>query len=46
LWRRLPGPWPVRVAFVLGAAAIAVSVLFLLVFPWAEQFLGGDVTLR
>ena len=36
LWRRLPGPWPARVAVLAAVALAAVVVLFLVVFPWLE----------
>jgi hypothetical protein len=36
LWRRLPGPWPVRALLLLAAFALVVVVLFGFVFPWLE----------
>lgn len=45
LWRRLPGPLPVRVLLALALLATAVAVLFLVVFPWVEPRLAlNDVT--
>lgn len=39
IWRRLPGPWPVRTLMSLVFAAAVVLLLFTTVFPWAEQAL-------
>ncbi len=36
LWRRLPGPAPLKVLWSLLLVACAVLVLFTVVFPWAE----------
>jgi hypothetical protein len=33
LWRRLPGPWPLRVAVLLLLAVGAVAACFLWLFP-------------
>ncbi|MFE3765445.1 hypothetical protein ACFXPI_27210 [Streptomyces sp. NPDC059104] len=45
LWRRLPGPFPVRALTAAAAGAAVVIVLFRYVFPWAEPLLPfGDVT--
>ena len=45
LWRRLPGPTPVRVVLALVLAALVVALLFLVVFPWLEPRLPfNDVT--
>ena len=45
LWRRLPGPFPVRVLLALLAVAVVVVVLFGWVFPWLEPRLPfTDVT--
>jgi hypothetical protein len=39
MWQRLPGPTPVRALISLALMLIVVTVLFLWVFPWAEQHL-------
>jgi hypothetical protein len=39
MWRRLPGPTPLRAVVALVLIFVAVAVLFLWVFPWAEQHL-------
>lgn len=45
LWRRLPGPVPVRVVLAAILLLAVVAVLFLWVFPWVEEQLPfGDVT--
>ena len=33
LWRRLPGPWPVRVAIALVVVLLVVAALFRWGFP-------------
>jgi hypothetical protein len=33
LWRRLPGPWPVKVLLSLVLVLIVVAVCFLWLFP-------------
>lgn len=37
LFRRLPGPAPVRALLVLLVMAAVVAVLFVWVFPWAAE---------
>jgi hypothetical protein len=45
LWRKLPGPWPVKALEALVAAAAVVLLLFTVVFPWVEPRLPfNDVT--
>jgi len=45
LWRKLPGPWPVKVVQCLLLLAISVLLLFTIVFPWVEPRLPfTDVT--
>lgn len=45
IWRRLPGPVPVKALLSLLLALGAVYVLFQWVFPWAEPLLPfSDVT--
>lgn len=46
IWRRLPGPSPLRTLIFLALITAAVVALFLWVFPWAIQTFGldGDVT--
>lgn len=39
IWRALPGPTPVRVLLAILIVLAIVAVLFLWVFPWAEQHL-------
>ena len=36
LWRRLPGPWPVRALEALGLAFAVCALLIVVVFPWVE----------
>lgn len=33
LWRRMPGPWPVRAALALALVLAVVAALFLWGFP-------------
>lgn len=45
IWRHLPGPWPLRLVIMLAGVALIVWVLFLYVFPWAEEILNiSEVT--
>lgn len=37
LWRRLPGPRPVKALFALALAAAVVFVCFQWVFPWVAD---------
>jgi hypothetical protein len=37
IWRRLPGPWPLRALVALGLFLAVVALLFTVVFPWAEH---------
>ena len=39
IWRRLPGPLPVRLVIALALVAAVVLLLFTTVFPWAETSL-------
>lgn len=39
IWRALPGPTVVRALIALLLVLALVAVLFLWVFPWAEQHL-------
>lgn len=39
IWRRLPGPWPVRAGISVVLVAAVVLLLFSTVFPWAEHAL-------
>lgn len=39
IWRRLPGPRPVRVAQALTLVAACVAVLWFVVFPWLQGLL-------
>ena len=36
IWRRLPGPWPAKLALALVGIAAVVALLFTVVFPWVE----------
>ena len=36
LWRRLPGPWPLKVVCCVALALGLVVLLFLVVFPWLD----------
>jgi hypothetical protein len=36
LWRRLPGPWPVRALEALGLFVAVCALLITVVFPWIE----------
>jgi hypothetical protein len=45
IWRKLPGPWPVKLVEALVAFAAMVLLLFTVVFPWLEPRLPfNDVT--
>jgi hypothetical protein len=45
LWRRLPGPLPLRLALVLALLAVLAFVLWHLVFPMVDELLpAADVT--
>lgn len=45
LWRRLPGPWPLKLIESAALIAGVVALLFIVVFPWAEPRLPfTDVT--
>ncbi|MEJ1154259.1 hypothetical protein [Microbacterium marmarense] len=39
LWHVLPGPWWLRVFFLLILAAAVVYGLFFCVFPWVSPFI-------
>lgn len=39
LWRILPGPWWLRLVFLLILIAAALYGLFFYVFPWASPFI-------
>jgi len=39
IWRHLPGPMPLRLLLALALLAAVVLVLFVAVFPWAENAL-------
>lgn len=39
IWRRLPGPLPVRMLLALALVVGVVLLLFTTVFPWAEHAL-------
>jgi hypothetical protein len=46
IWRRLPGPLPVRVLLAVVLVVVIVLLLFTVVFPWVEPRLPfGDVTI-
>jgi hypothetical protein len=36
LWRKLPGPWPVRTLEALLLIAAVCTLLITVVFPWVE----------
>ena len=45
LWRKLPGPTPVKAVEALVLAVVVVLLLFTVVFPWLEPRLPfNDVT--
>lgn len=45
LWRVLPGPWWLRVLFLLVLAAAVLYGLFFFVFPWVAEYVNPqDVT--
>jgi hypothetical protein len=47
LWRRLPGPTPLRVLLAVLLVLAVVVALFLVVFPWLEPRLPfNDVTVN
>lgn len=45
LWRKLPGPTPVKLLETLALLLATVALLFTVVFPWVEPRLPfNDVT--
>lgn len=45
MWRRLPGPWPLKAIESAVLMVGVVALLFVVVFPWAEPRLPfTDVT--
>jgi hypothetical protein len=47
LWRRLPGPFAVRVLTAFALVVLVVVVLFAWVFPAVEPYVPwGEVTVR
>ncbi len=48
LWRILPGPWWLKLFFLLLLIAAAVYALMYWVFPWASPFITPpqDVTVE
>ena len=44
LWRRLPGPAPVRALLAVALVGVVVVVLFRWVFPTVESWLPYDET--
>jgi peptidoglycan/LPS O-acetylase OafA/YrhL len=42
LWRRFPGPWPVKLLLSLALVVAVLAVLYLVVFPWLEPLLPFD----
>jgi hypothetical protein len=36
VWRKLPGPWPVRTLEALGLFFAVCALLVVVVFPWVE----------
>jgi hypothetical protein len=39
LWRRLPGPWPVKALLALALLAAVVAICFLWLFPAVATYL-------
>lgn len=37
LWRRLPGPWPLRLLIVLALVAAVALLLIFHGYPWVMQ---------
>lgn len=47
LWRILPGPWWLRILFLLVLLAAALYGLFFHVFPWVSEFVNPqEVTVQ
>lgn len=47
LWRSLPGPWPVKLIFVVALVAAVLFALIVWIFPWLDGLLApspDDVT--
>ena len=45
IWRKLPGPLPVKLFEALILLGLVLALLFFVVFPWAEPRLPfNDVT--
>ncbi len=42
IWRRLPGPVPMRALQALLLFLAVVALLFFVVFPWLEPYLPFD----
>jgi hypothetical protein len=46
VWRHLPGATWVRALLSVALVALVVALLFLVVFPWVDGFLGiNEVTI-
>lgn len=37
LWRAFPGPWPVKLLFMLVVIAAVLAACVLWLFPWIDQ---------
>ncbi len=47
LWHALPGPWWIRLVFVLALVAAVLYGLFFYVFPWVSEFVNPqEVTVQ
>lgn len=42
IWRRLPGPFPARLAASAGLALVVAAVLWVWIFPWAYAHIPLD----
>jgi hypothetical protein len=45
LWRRLPGPWWLKLVPLTVLAVLVIAMLFGLVFPWLDTVFVKDPTL-
>lgn len=42
IWHVLPGPWPVKLLFVLAFIAVVLFACVAWVFPWIDQLISPE----
>ena len=42
IWRKLPGPTPVKILLAFVIAVVICAVLFTVIFPWVSSILPVD----